>query len=79
MTLTDEEVIGRRGTVTVRIRGGDLAGEVIVCIRGGTESFIAYADEEIALHTAVLVYRSRGERAVDVTPHPEAAGIADGL
>lgn len=79
MRMTDDEVTGRAGTVTVRIRGGDLPGEISVAIRGGTESFIAYAEQEIARHETVLVYRSRGERAVDVTPYPEAGLVADGL
>ncbi|HEY5411231.1 MAG TPA: hypothetical protein VIJ94_10950 [Caulobacteraceae bacterium] len=72
MDMTDDEVTGRSGTVTTRIRGGDLPGEVRLAIRGGTESFIAYADQEIQRDETVLVYRSRGDRAVDVIPLPEA-------
>ena len=70
--MSDEAVMGRTGTVTTRIRGGDLPGEVRVEIRGGTESFIAYAEQEIPLGETVLVFRSRGSRAVDVIPFPEA-------
>ena len=41
-----------------------------MAIRGGTESFIAYADEEIQRNETVIVYRSRGHRSVDVIPFP---------
>lgn len=79
MATHDDEVTGRSGTVTVRIRGGELPGEVQVSIRGGTESFIAYSDQEIARNETVLVYRDRGDRAVDVTPYPEGRVLHDGL
>jgi hypothetical protein len=46
-----------------------------VALRGGTESFIAYAEHEIQRHETVLVYRSRGDRAVDVIPFPEAGRL----
>ncbi len=77
--MSDEDVTGRSGTVTTRIRGGDLPGEVQVAIRGGTETFIAYAEQEIERRETVLVYRSRGARAVDVIPFPEGRLLADGL
>jgi membrane protein implicated in regulation of membrane protease activity len=70
MTMSDDQVVGRSGTVTTRIRGGDLPGEVQVAIRGGTESFIAYADQEIARGESILVFHSRGYRAVDVIACP---------
>lgn len=75
--MRDEEVTGRSGTVTTRIRGGDLPGEVMVAVRGGTESFIAYADHEIERGETVLVYGSRGDRTVDVVTFPEAKYSAD--
>jgi hypothetical protein len=71
VSISDEEVTGRAGTVTTRIRGGELPGEIRVVIRGGTECFIAYADREIQRNETVLVYRSRGDRSVDVIPLPE--------
>lgn len=71
MSTRDEEVTGKSGTVTTRIRGGDLPGEVKVAIRGGTETFIAYADHEIPRNENVLVYRSRGDRSVDVVEFAE--------
>jgi len=77
--IRDEEVTGRSGKVTTRIRGGDLPGEIVVAVRGGTESFIAFAETEIPRDETVLVFRSRGERAVDVIAYPEAAIPSDDL
>jgi hypothetical protein len=77
MSMSDEEVTGRAGTVTTRIRGGNKPGEVRVAIRGGMESFIAYAEHEIPRDVTVLVYRSRGDRAVDVVPFPEAGRLSE--
>ncbi|HVA75139.1 MAG TPA: hypothetical protein VNF71_11315 [Acidimicrobiales bacterium] len=75
--MHDEEVTGRPGMVTTRIRGGALPGEVKVAIRGGTESFIAYADHEIKKGESILVYRSRGDRSVDVVEFVETGLSAD--
>ena len=66
--VADDEVVGRVGHVTTRIRGADKPGEVTVSIRGGAECFIAYSDEPIERSTEVLVVASRGHRSVDVIP-----------
>jgi hypothetical protein len=66
----DHAVVGRAGTVTIRICGGDRPGEVRVTVRGTVEQFIAYADLPLEVGQAVLVYRSRGHRDVDVMPDP---------
>ncbi|MCU1369819.1 MAG: hypothetical protein JWO77_1013 [Ilumatobacteraceae bacterium] len=68
----DHEVIGKLGTVVTRIRGGDLPGEVRVTVRGTHETFIAYSDAPVERHEKVLVFHSRGNRAVDVAPAPWA-------
>jgi hypothetical protein len=68
----DPEVVGRLGTVVTRIRGGELPGEVMVLVRGTNETFIAYSDAPVERHETVLVFHSRGKRAVDVTPAPWA-------
>lgn len=67
---TDHGVVGRPGVVTIAIGGGDRPGEVRVQVRGTFEQFIAYADEPLETGRAVLVYRSRGHRDVDVMPDP---------
>jgi membrane protein implicated in regulation of membrane protease activity len=68
----DHAVVGRPGTVTHPIAGGSNPGEVRVDVRGTTELFIAYADTALPVGAAVLVYRSRGHRDVDVMPDPSA-------
>ena len=69
----DREVVGKLGTVVTRIRGGDLPGEVRVPVRGASETFIAFSAAPVERHTTVLVFHSRGHRAVDVEPAPWAA------
>ncbi len=60
-------VIGEQGFVTTRIPGGDRPGEVQIPLRGGSESFIAYATEHIGEGQRVLIVGRRPGRAVDVT------------
>jgi len=62
----DEPVVGKLGTVTHPIVPGK-PGEVIVHIRGGTETYIAYADTELPLQSEVLVIAQRSSRTVEVT------------
>ena len=59
--------MGKLGTVTHPIRAGK-AGEVVVRIRGGTETFIAYSDIDLAEQAEVLVIGQRSARTVEVTP-----------
>jgi hypothetical protein len=66
MSDGDDSPAGRTGYVTVAIPGRDRPGEVRVAIRGGTEHFIAYADEPIDRGREVIVTGDRGGRAVDV-------------
>jgi hypothetical protein len=71
-TQVDTEVVGKLGTVVTRIRGGNRPGEVVVLVRGTRETFIAYSDDLVDCDATVLVFHSRGNRAVDVTPAPWA-------
>jgi len=66
MNEMDDSPAGKTGFVSVAIPGPGRAGEVQVTIRGGTESFIAYADEPISRGRMILVVADRGARAVDV-------------
>jgi membrane protein implicated in regulation of membrane protease activity len=68
----DGDVVGKLGTVVTRIRGGELPGEVHVAIRGTRETFIAYSATPVERHETVLVFHSRGNRAVDVERAPWA-------
>lgn len=54
--------------MSVPIPGGARAGEVVVRIRGGTEAYIAYADEQIDAGTEVVVMANLGARSVSVAP-----------
>jgi hypothetical protein len=64
----DESLIGREATVTVAIRGHDGPGEVEVGIDGGTETYIAHAEEPIAKGVRVVIFEVRAGRRVDVSP-----------
>jgi len=63
----DDPVVGKLGIVTHRITPGR-AGEIVVHIRGGTETYMAYADEELPEQAEVLVIGKRSARTVEVTP-----------
>jgi membrane protein implicated in regulation of membrane protease activity len=63
-----ESVVGKLAHVVVAIPGPSRAGEVTVRIRGGTESYIAYADERIEAGTEVVVVADHGARTVSVAP-----------
>ncbi|MET7772150.1 hypothetical protein [Nocardia sp. NPDC005366] len=65
--MTDP-VQGLTGTMTSPIRSAGAFGEVLVAIRGGTESYIARADEPIAAGSSVLIIEVHPGRIVDVVP-----------
>jgi hypothetical protein len=46
--------------------GRRVPGEVLVRVRGGTETYIAWSEQALAKDATVLVIESRGARAVDV-------------
>jgi hypothetical protein len=62
----DEAVVGCTGVLTVGTRGAAGPGEVLVRIRGGSETFVAWSVEPLPEGAAVLVTDSRGTRQVDV-------------
>ena len=57
-----DSAVGRPAYVTVAIPGGNRAGEVLLRVRGGTESYIAYSDQPVGVGTEVVVLADR-ERA----------------
>jgi membrane protein implicated in regulation of membrane protease activity len=65
-----DDLVGKVGRVTVPIPVGR-PGEIVVVVRGGSESFAAWADEPVAKHQSVVVVESRSARSVVVTPFPE--------
>ena len=62
----DEACIGSVGVLTVATRGDQGPGEVLIKIRGGTETFLAWSSKPLPGGATVLVIDSRGARAVDV-------------
>jgi membrane protein implicated in regulation of membrane protease activity len=66
--LQQDSPEGRQAHVTVAIPGGDRPGEVVLRIRGGTESYIAYADVPIDIGSEVVVVADRGARTLFVVP-----------
>jgi hypothetical protein len=67
----DDQVVGARGVLSVATRGTDGPGEVVLSIRGGTESYLARSDEPIAVGTRVLVVESHAGRTVTVVAFPD--------
>lgn len=67
--MADNKVIGKTGRVSGRITAGHI-GEVVIAVRGGTEAFHAYGndDEEIPAGARVLVLDLLPPRTVVVTP-----------
>jgi hypothetical protein len=66
--------VGCTGTLLVATRGVDGPGEVLVKIRGGTEAYLAWSEQPLARGSTVLVFNSRGDRALDVMQWSEDLG-----
>jgi hypothetical protein len=64
--VRDTAPIGRVGVLTLGTREPAGPGEVLVRVRGGTETYIAWSEPALAKDATVLVIESRGARAVDV-------------
>jgi hypothetical protein len=57
---------GRIGVLMIGTRGPAGPGEVLLNIRGGSETYRAFSDEPLPKGTTVLVVESHGTRTVDV-------------
>jgi hypothetical protein len=77
--VADVSAIGCEGVITVATRGNAGPGEVLVKIRGGTETFIAWSPEPLAKGTSVLVIDERGTRTVDVSAWTNPVDLFDTL
>jgi hypothetical protein len=60
-------LIGSIGVLTVATRGPAGPGEVMIKIRGGSETYIAWSPTPLPKGATVLVIESRGSRTVDVS------------
>ncbi|MGW5867506.1 hypothetical protein ACWFRJ_35750 [Streptomyces sp. NPDC055239] len=75
----DEAVIGCTGELVIGTRGSAGPGEVLVRIRGGSETFLAWSDEPLPHGASVLVIESRGSRQVDVIKWADPLDPLDAL
>ena len=66
LMVRDESAIGMVGVLCVATRGNAGPGEVLLKIRGGLETYLAWSDRPLPDGTTVLVVDSRGARTVDV-------------
>lgn len=64
--VRDEDAIGCEGVLVLPTRGPAGPGEVLVRIRGGTETFIAWSEQPLPRGTTVLLIDFRSARTVDV-------------
>ncbi|GGN78874.1 hypothetical protein GCM10011579_062530 [Streptomyces albiflavescens] len=64
--VQDDAVIGCTGELLVGTRGAAGPGEILVRVRGGSETFLAWSQEPLPTGATVLVIESRGCREVDV-------------
>ena len=64
--VRDESAVGVVGVLCVGTRGQAGPGEVVVRIRGGSETYLAWSERPLPEGSAVLVVASRGARTVDV-------------
>ncbi|MFF1542366.1 hypothetical protein [Streptomyces sp. NPDC058291] len=62
----DEAVLGCTGNLLIATRGPAGPGEVLVRVRGGSETFLAWSDAPLPIGATVLVIESRGCREVGV-------------
>ncbi|MFJ2739948.1 hypothetical protein ACIO3O_09780 [Streptomyces sp. NPDC087440] len=75
--VRDEAVIGCPGELLVGTRGAAGPGEILVRVRGGSETFLAWSEEPLPRGTTVLVIASRGARQVDVVEWADPLDLLD--
>jgi hypothetical protein len=66
-----EGPVGVIGSLAVATRGDQGPGEVVLTLRGATETYLAWSPEPLPKRTRVLVLAERGARTVDVIAFPE--------
>jgi hypothetical protein len=73
----DESAVGLTGILLVSTRGADGPGEVLLKIRGGTETYLAWSDEPLRKGETVLVVQAMGARRVVVVAWDEPSDQSD--
>ncbi|BBZ15530.1 hypothetical protein [Mycobacterium branderi] len=76
--MTDQ-VVGLVARVVSAVGGGARPGEVVVAVRGGRETYIAFGDQPIGAGETVLIVGVRAGRQVEVVPWPAAPDGVDPL
>jgi hypothetical protein len=64
--MRDLAAVGRTGVLTIATRGTEGAGEVLVSIRGATESLLAWSDDPLPKGTHVFIVDALAPRTVQV-------------
>jgi membrane protein implicated in regulation of membrane protease activity len=77
--LRDESAIGCVGVIVIATRGPAGPGEVLVKIRGGSETYLAWSETPLPRGATVLVVESRGARTVDVAEWEDPLGDEPGV
>jgi hypothetical protein len=72
----DESAIGTVGVLVVASRGPAGPGEVLIRIRGGSESYLAWSKTPLQKGTTVLITDYLGPRTVDVMAWDDPLGEA---
>lgn len=72
--MRDETAIGCVGVLVIGTRGQAGPGEVLVRIRGGSETYLAWSETPLPRGATVLVVQSRGSRTVDVAEWDDPLG-----
>lgn len=67
-SAADDSPIGHAGRIVVATAGERGPGEVVLRIRGGTETYIAHSSDPLAVGTSVIVLTTLGPRTVVVFP-----------
>lgn len=62
----DDSPVGCIGTLLVATRGANGPGEVLLKIRGGRETYLAYSDDPMPCGETVLVVGAAAHRQVTV-------------
>ncbi len=73
----DEAAIGSVGILTIATRGPAGPGEVLVKIRGGSETYLAWSQTPLEKGASVLIIDSRGARTVDVIEWASPPDVTD--
>ena len=74
-----ESAIGTVGVLVVATRGPAGPGEVLIRIRGGSESFLAWSATPLPKGATVLIIDHLGPRTVDVMAWDDSLGEAPGI